>query len=172
MDILHCDLERYGGKPFRKSGMPRFQYYLRKTQQCSFFPLKVFYKALFVLYRNKNLCELSDNLEIGPGLYLGHPFGITINPGTVIGMNVNIHKGVTLGRENRGIRKGAPTLGDNVWIGVNSTIVGKVHIGNDVLIAPNSFVNFDVPDHSIVFGNPATIKQRDNATKEYVCNTI
>ena len=46
--------------------------------------------------------------------------------------------------------------------------VGKIHIGNDVMVAPNSFVNFDVPDHSIVVGNPATIHKNRNATKNYV----
>ena len=118
------------------------------------------------------MCEMSDQLCVGPGLYLGHPFGITINPGTIIGKNVNIHKGVTLGRENRGPRKGAPIIENNVWIGINATIVGKIHIGNDVLIAPNSYVNFDVPDHCIVIGNPGQIYQRENATYGYINNTI
>ena len=49
-------------------------------------------------------------------------------------------------------------------IRTNSTVVGKIKIGNDVLIAPNTFVNFDVPDHSIVIGNPARVIHRDNAT--------
>ena len=50
-------------------------------------------------------------------------------------------------------------------VGINSTIVGRVRIGNDVMIAPNTFVNFDVPSHSIVIGNPAEIHHKDNATK-------
>ena len=45
-----------------------------------------------------------------------------------------------------------PTIGDDVWIGVNTTIVGKVMIGDDVLIAPKAFVNCDIPFHSVVFG--------------------
>ena len=67
-----------------------------------------------------------------------------------------------------GVRKGTPVIGDEVWIGINSTIVGNVKIGNDVLISPNSFVNCDIPDHSIVFGNPCIIKNRENATKNYI----
>lgn len=50
--------------------------------------------------------------------------------------NCNIHKGVTIGQENRGKRKGTPVIGDEVWIGINATIVGKISIGSDVLIAP------------------------------------
>ena len=71
---------------------------------------------------------------------------------------------------NRGKRKGYPTIGDRVWIGINSAIVGKVTIGDDVLIAPNSFVNIDIPSHSVVFGNPCIIKHRDRATEGYVNN--
>lgn len=65
---------------------------------------------------------------------------------------------------NRGPRKGVPTIGNQVWIGINAAIVGNVTIGDDVLIAPNSFVNVDIPSHSVVFRNPCVIKHRDWAT--------
>lgn len=77
---------------------------------------------------------------------------------------------MTIGQENRGRRKGAPTIGNKVWLGVNSTIVGNITIGDDVLIAPNSYVNFDVPPHSIVIGNPGKIIHRENATQDYINN--
>ena len=44
------------------------------------------------------------------------------------------------------VRKGTPVIGNRVRIGANATIVGNVHIGDDVVIAPNAFVNIDVPD--------------------------
>ena len=71
--------------------------------------------------------------------------------------NCNIHKSVTIKQENRGKRKGVPTIGNEVWIGVNATIVGKVTIGDDVLIAPTAFVNCDIPSRSVTFGNPCII---------------
>lgn len=120
--------------------------------------------------RKYGLEILSDN--IGPGLYIGHAHNINVNPSTIIGKNCNLNKGCTLGKENRGKRKGAPILGDNVWIGTNSVVVGKVHIGNDVLIAPNAYVNFDVPDHSIVLGNPGNIIKKGNATEGYITMRI
>ena len=120
--------------------------------------------------RKYGLEILSDN--IGPGLYIGHAHNINVNPDTIIGKNCNLNKGCTLGRENRGIREGAPVLGDNVWIGTNSIVVGNVHIGNDVLIAPNAYVNFDVPDHSIVLGNPGRIIKKENATDSYITMRI
>ena len=74
------------------------------------------------------------------------------------------------GQENRGIRKGTPKIGNDVWIGVNSTIVGNIKIGEDVLIAPNSYINRDIPDHSIVFGNPCIVKNYKDkiCTEDYL----
>ena len=82
----------------------------------------------------------------GRGLYLGHPYNITVGGGVKIG--------------------------DNVAIGINATVIGNIHIGNDVMIAPNSFVNFDVPDHSIVIGNPGVIHHNENATEGYIAFCI
>lgn len=165
---LYMDKVRYssagGGK------IPKFQYYFRKCQQTDNFLLKLVYKLLLKHYREKYSIELFSSTDIGGGLYIGHPCGITINSQAKIGKNVNIHKGVTIGRENRGLRAGVPTVCDEVWIGINATIVGNVKIGNDVLIAPNCFVNCDIPDHSVVIGNPCTIHHRDNATEGYINN--
>lgn len=74
--------------------------------------------------------------------------------------------------EFRGKRRGNPVIGDNVWIGSNACVVGNITIGDDVLIAPLSFVNFDVPSHSIVVGNPAVVKYKENATEGYITNKI
>lgn len=152
----------------RKGQLPLYQYWLRKTQQSPNKVNKVIYRVIQFFYK----CEIPYQVNIGRGLYIGHPYCITINPKVIIGINCNIHKGVTLGQENRGKRKGAPVIGDFVWIGVNATIVGGVKIGNDVLIAPNTFVNIDIPDHSIVFGNPCIIKHKDNATEGYINNIV
>lgn len=64
-----------------------------------------------------------------------------------------------------------PTIGDEVWIGVNATIVGKVSIGEDVIIA-NAFVNCDILSHSVVFGNLCIIKHKENTTEGYINNKI
>lgn len=120
-------------------------------------------------YMLKYGLEISVGASIGEGLYLGHPYNITVAEGVRLGKNVNLHKGCTIGRENRGKRIGTPTIGDCVSVGINATIVGNITIGDDVLIAPNSFVNFDVPSHSVVIGNPAVIHSRTDATESYVC---
>ncbi|MDP4263352.1 MAG: serine acetyltransferase [Bacteroidota bacterium] len=110
--------------------------------------------------------------NIGEGLYIGHFGLLIINEGTVIGRNCNLAPGVTIGQVNRGPRQGCPTLGDSVWIGGNAIVVGKISIGDNVLIAPNAYVNFDVPPNSIVIGNPAVIKPREDATEGYIENKI
>ncbi len=126
-----------------------------------------------IIYRvlcSRRCIEIPWRTKIGYGLYIGHAYCITINPKSIIGNNCNIHRGVLIGQENRGMRKGTPTIGDKVWIGINATIVGNIHIGDDVLIAPGSYVNQDIPSHSIVFGNPCIIRPRDNATEGYINN--
>ncbi len=80
-----------------------------------------------------------------------------MNPNAVIGRNVNINHGVTIGQTNRGKRQGFPEIGNRVWLGAYSIVVGRIRIGNDVLIGPGAYVNFDVPDHAVVIGNPGRI---------------
>ena len=165
MKTIKLDKTRYG-----KDKIPKFHLLFRLSQcNCC---CKLLFRVLYKRERIKRGIDISPETNIGGGVYFGHPYGITINPQAIIGYNVNIHKGVTIGRENRGERIGAPQIGNYVWIGVNATVVGNVTIGDDVLIAPNSFINFDVPSHSIVIGNPGRIVYRMNATEGYINNTI
>lgn len=165
--LLSADKKRYG-----EEKIPLFQMFMRLKQETKNPILKIIYKICFVYFRNRLLIEMSVDSNIDAGAYFGHPFCININPHSKIGKNCNIHKGVTIGQENRGVRKGAPTIGNEVWIGVNATIVGKISIGNDVLIEPNTYVNCDIPSHSIVFGNPCIIKHNDRATEGYINRKI
>lgn len=167
MSKLAGDKVRYGTRR-----MPLFQIFLRKAQETRNPVLGLFYKGIYLLLRSKNHIEISWALEVGEGLYIGHPYGITINRDAKLGKNINIHKGATIGQENRGPRKGTPVIADQVYIGINSTIIGAIHVGTDVLIAPNTLVNCDVPDHSVVIGNPCIIKHRDNATEGYIDNMV
>ncbi|PNV60701.1 serine acetyltransferase [Clostridium sp. chh4-2] len=112
--------------------------------------------------------EFLGNANIGEGLIIGHWGRIIINGNAKFGNEIMITHNVTIGRDIRGKRKGAPTFGNRVCIRANSTIVGNITIGDDVLIAPNTFVNFDVPSHSVVIGNPATIHAKTNATEGHL----
>lgn len=149
-----------------------FLYFYRKYNKSNSKIKKIFFKIVLNKIRLKFGIEISPETKIGKGCYIGHPFNITINPKALLGENVNIHKGVTIGQENRGKRKGVPIIGNKVWIGINSTIVGKIKIGNNVLIAPNTYVNRDIPDNSIVMGNPCKIIESVDATKDYINNIV
>ena len=166
-EYYNKDISRFGiSKPDRI--VKTFLKLFRKNQ----FSPSLISRIRFRKIKQKLNIELFAGTNIGYGLYLGHPFGITINAGTIIGNNCNIHKGVTIGQENRGQRKGAPSIGNKVWIGVNSTIVGAIKVGDNVLIAPNTFINCDIPSNSVVFGNPCVIKERKNATSCYINNIV
>lgn len=130
--------------------------------------LGVLGKLIIRHYSIKYGYQIPIETKIGNGFYIGHVGTLVINHSPIIGNNVNVAQNVTIGAENRGKRKGAPIIGDRVWIGCGSVLVGKIVVGEDVLIAPNTFVNCDVPSHSIVIGNPCVIHSRANATEDYI----
>lgn len=167
--LYNEDLHRYATP---SSYLKKLHKYFRKAQGSTNFFVRKLNRYFFRKTAEKHGIEIDPGTKIGSGLYFGHPYNITINPGAVIGKNCNIHKGVVIGQENRGKRKGIPTIGNNVWIGINAAVVGNIKIGDDVLIAPNTYVNCDVPSHSVVFGNPCIIKHNDQATKDYVNRTV
>lgn len=144
----------------------------RRANTCRVPGLKQFYELRLKLLSHKTHIQIPARTQIGEGFYIGHSGRVIIHPDAKIGKNVNVATGVTIGQENRGERKGSPTIGDECWIGTNAVVVGNVKIGRDVLIAPLTFVNFDVPDHSIVIGNPAKVIARENATTDYVRNRV
>ena len=177
--VFKKDLYRYygdEGEPFlKKVFRPLELKYIsvfRKANMCKFLPVKLVYMLRLMYLSNRTKIQIPARTTIGEGFYIGHLGRVIIHPDARLGRNINIGTGVTIGMENRGKRRGAPVIGDNCWIGTNAVVVGNVTIGTDVLIAPLTYVNFDVPDHSIVIGNPGRIIPREDATAGYVCNTV
>jgi len=176
-EFLKADLYRYGGAKatsyffkFLATSFPGFRYtYL--LRHASAFPKRsirgLFYRALLRHYSYKYGFQIMPNTRIGKGLYIGHWGPVIINGRAEIGDNCTLTHLVTIGQMNRGRREGCPKIGNNVWIGAGAVVVGKIFIGDNVLIAPNSYVNFDVPSNSIVTGNPAVIKEHANPTEGY-----
>jgi len=178
--VIKTDLYRYGGLTGVKGFLTgwfipgfRYTYFLRKSakhRKLSF--LGILYRLMLRRYRFKYGFEIDPRAQIGEGFYLSTHCGPVIIGPARIGKNCNIAHSVTIGRGISGARKGRPTIEDYVWIGTGSVIVGKVNIGRNVLIAPNSFVNFDVPPNSLVIGNPGQIIARENPTKDYINSTL
>lgn len=174
--IIQSDLYRHEGlkgiKGFLKGlWYPDFRYMflLRKAAMSKkYSPSWLFFVLLKQRYAYKYGFQISSSTEIGEGLYMPHYGTIVINHQARIGKNCNIGHSVTIGQTNRGKLKGCPTIGNNVWIGAGAVIVGKITIGSNVLIAPNSFVNIDVPEKSLVLGNPCRIISKENPCEGYI----
>jgi len=97
------------------------------------------------------LCDV-DIDSVPRGTFFGHPFGISINPGTEIGKNCDIRHGVTLGKVNPEGPAEKIAVGDNVFIGCNASILGNVRVGNGAVIGAHALVLKDVPENERVKG--------------------
>lgn len=111
--------------------------------------------------------SIPASAKIGHSFYIGHFGGIILNANTQIGNNCNISQGVTIGVSGLDEKRGVPAIGDNVYMGANCVIAGKITIGDDVLIGACSLVNTDVEASSVMLGVPA-IKISANSSKGYI----
>lgn len=139
---------------FLNSHALRYLYAYRKVQH-SADPLRLF-RLTLLMGKHKYGLEI-DSPNIGKGLYLGHPYNITVCEYAVIGSNCNLNKGVSIQPQSFLKPEEAPVIGDQVWVGINAVIRGKISVGDNVLIAPNTYIDQDIPSNSIVIGNPCTI---------------
>lgn len=111
--------------------------------------------------------SIPASAKIGSSFYIGHFGGIILNSNTIIGNNCNISQGVTIGVSGKDLKRGVPTIGDNVYIGVNSVIAGKIFIGNNVLIGSCSLITDDAEENSIMLGVPAIVISK-NGSNGYI----
>lgn len=178
--LIQGDLYRYCGNDkidsFAKMRLYGWQY-LKTWRRASYYAEKnqfMYFVYGYLLYRKflKYGFQISPHAKIGNGLYLGHFGTVIVGDEVEIGCNVNINPNVVIGRANRGKIKGSPKIGNSVWIGSGAVLVGNISIGDNVLIAPNAYVNFDVPKDSIVVGNPGTIHSSLYATDDYISNRV
>ncbi|WP_285028985.1 DapH/DapD/GlmU-related protein [Mycolicibacterium sp. lyk4-40-TYG-92] len=94
---------------------------------------------------------------IGPGLHIDHFSGVIVSGDAVLGSNVSLSQGVTIGVAGRGERRGTPVIGDRVFVGAGATVCGPVKVGNDVAIGTNAAVTQHVADRAVVAGVPARV---------------
>ena len=104
--------------------------------------------------------EIHPAAVIGSGCFIDHGMGVVIGETTIIGKNVTLYQGVTLGGIGKEKGKRHPTLGDNIVVGAGAKILGNIRIGNQVAIGANAVVIREVPPNSTVVGVPGRIAQR------------
>lgn len=105
---------------------------------------------------------IPNKTEVGGGLYFPR-FGAVILSHGSIGAYCTLEQNVTLGVAGRGEERGHPTIGNRVFIGAGSMIVGKITIGDDAYIFPGSVVTRSVPPRAVVMGYPAKIVSYDGS---------
>ncbi len=93
----------------------------------------------------------------GGGIYFEHYSCIAITKGALIGRNITLFQGTTIGKNYGGSKYGYPIVGDNVIVFAGAKIIGSIKVGNNVIIGANSVVVNDVPDNCVVAGVPAKI---------------
>ena len=116
-------------------------------------------KSLFIkwLRPGNKYFILSHDMYIAPGFIPSHPFSTIINA-NYIGENFECRQCTTIGDKH--FKYNRPTIGNNVNCGANAIIIGKIKIGDNVTIGAGCVVIKDIPDNSIVVGNPARIIKR------------
>ena len=101
--------------------------------------------------------EIHPGAQIGKKLFIDHGMGVVIGETTIIGDNVTIYQGVTLGGTGKERGKRHPTIGNNVVISAGAKVLGSITIGNNVIIGAGSVVIKPVPDNCTVVGVPGRI---------------
>jgi len=104
--------------------------------------------------------EIHPGARIGEGLFIDHGMGVVIGETSVIGDNVTLFQGATLGGTGKEKGKRHPTLGNNVVVGAGAKILGDITVGDNVNIGANAVVIRDVPSNSTVVGVPGRIVRR------------
>jgi serine O-acetyltransferase len=117
----------------------------------------LFGRALSQVARFLTGIEIHPGAQIGRRLFIDHGMGVVIGETTIIGDDVTLYQGVTLGGTGKEHGKRHPTIGDNVVIGGGAKILGNIKVGNNCRVGAGSVVLRDVPDDSTVVGVPGHI---------------
>ena len=130
---------------------------------------KLFVKKHYFLARwisqrtaRKTGIEIHPGATIGKGLFIDHGNGVIIGETTIIGDNVTLYQGVTLGGTGKEKGKRHPTIGDNVMVSAGAKVLGSFTVGENSKIGAGSVVLSEVPPNSTVVGVPGRVVKRDN----------
>lgn len=129
----------------------------RKANWC--YRHKLFFLARWISQRaaRKTGIEIHPAATIGRRFFIDHGTGVVIGETAVIGDDVMIYQGVTLGGTGKDVGKRHPTLGNNVMVGSGAKVLGPFRVGDNARIAANAVVLREVPPGATVVGVPGRI---------------
>lgn len=122
---------------------------------------KTFARFLSHIARFATGIEIHPGARIGRRFFIDHGMGVVIGETTIIGDNVTLFQGVTLGGTGKERGKRHPTIGDNVVVGTGAKILGNIKIGDNVNVGANAVVIRDVPPNSTVVGVPGRVAKKE-----------
>ncbi|MCE2928095.1 MAG: serine O-acetyltransferase [Candidatus Caenarcaniphilales bacterium] len=146
----------------------RFFHWLYQKKPC--FVFKFVARFLQYLVRIITGIEIHPAAQIGKNFFIDHGYGVVIGETAIVGDDVTIYQGVTLGGVSTKKEKRHPTLGSNIVVGAGAKILGNITIGDYVQIGANSVVVKDVPSNSTVVGIPGRIVKMNGEIKETIDN--
>jgi putative colanic acid biosynthesis acetyltransferase WcaB len=132
-----------------------------------------FYRALYQFLIEWILgVDLPWDTQVGQNFKLFHCQGLVVNHETIIGMNCTLRHSTTIGNKilQDGTASGSPKIGNNVEIGSNVVIIGPITVGDNAVIGAGSVVVKDVPNRSVVVGNPARVIRTLNTPLSLINN--
>ncbi len=127
----------------------------KKSKLIGLFPVLI-YLFFDLQMRLIHHVMIHRNAQIGPGFHLGHSTNILVGP-TTVGENCSVSNNVIIGVGLGYQDFETPVIGNNVWIGPGAVLTGKITIGDGSTISANSVVSKDIPERSLVSGNPGRI---------------
>lgn len=143
---------------------PSFKAILRYRIANRLYRRKHYFLARWISQRTarKTGIEIHPGATIGKGLFIDHGIGVVIGETAIIGDNVTLYQGVTLGGTGKEKGKRHPTVGNNVMISAGAKVLGSFTIGENSKIGAGSVVLSEVPPNSTVVGVPGRIVKRNN----------
>ena len=150
--------------PFEVFLYPSFHAIIRYRIAHKLYLKKHYFLARWYSQRTarKTGIEIHPGATIGKGLFIDHGHGVVIGETAIVGDNVTLYQGVTLGGTGKESGKRHPTIGDNVMISAGAKILGSFTVGENSKIGAGSVVLSEVPPNCTVVGVPGRVVKRDN----------
>lgn len=128
-----------------------------------FYMKRFFFLARWIsqIARSMTGIEIHPGARIGKGFFVDHGMGVVIGETAVVGDNVLLYQGVTLGGTGLEQGKRHPTIGNNVVIGAGAKVLGNITVGDNSYVGANAVVIKDVPPNSTIVGVPGKITKQD-----------